>query len=181
MVTGYDQNRAAPRRPAKAATLKAPLVTAEAALAAALAEAEAEVRDALAAEVAEREAEDTALVAAEAALVAAALDPAAVEAPAEVAGAPVAPEALAETLAFTQDASDEDWMEMADEYCNAPVLSRTWIVIEVPAARSTVQTTEVPVVEGNSLRAAAPGCDPGMIEGKYGPVPPDQESAAGWH
>jgi len=52
----------------------------------------------------------------------------------------------------------------------------------VPCWRSTgFQTKVVPCCEGNDLRAAAPGWLPGMIEGKYGAVPPLQESCAGWH
>jgi hypothetical protein len=53
MAIGCNQNNVAPRRPAKAATPKAPLVTVEAALEEAVDEAAAEVRDPLATEEAE--------------------------------------------------------------------------------------------------------------------------------
>lgn len=41
-----------------------------------------------------------------------------------VAGALLPADAVPETLAFTQDESDEVWMVIAEEYWTAPVLSR---------------------------------------------------------
>jgi len=82
-------------------------------------------------EEAETEAEDTAEDAAEVA--AAELAAGTVDWPAALVAGAVLPAApVPETLAFTQDESDEFWIVIAEEYWTAPVLSRTWMVIEVP-------------------------------------------------
>jgi len=120
-------------RPASPATPKAPLVTMDAELAVVpvlVAEAAAELAEEIA-EATRLLADDPAaeVLAAGAEVDAPAAD---VVAPAAEVGAPVAgavdapapPEAVAETAPFTQEASAEFWMVMADEYWTPPVESR---------------------------------------------------------
>lgn len=67
------------------------------------------------------------------------------------------PPALTDADWPTQLESGPAWMVIGEEYWTLPSLSRTWMVIEVCAARFTVHTNELVCDVGKLSRAAEPG------------------------
>lgn len=67
------------------------------------------------------------------------------------------------------------------EYATAPVESRTWTVIEVPAAMFTVHVNEEPDCDPKSAKAVAPGWPPGIMLRNTGVLVAVQVICAGWH
>lgn len=77
--------------------------------------------------------------------------------------------------------SELDWTVTGEEKATAPVESRSWKVIEVPAAMFAVHVRKVPLCCPKSWRAAAPAWPPGMMLTNTGVFVELQVICTGWH